>query len=185
MDVTTACELFISDDTKKLACVQLRAPLAPALLDSFFGDLAKFLQTQNVAELIIFTSSFAHEQHIVDAPKILHLSSVSFQQRRSALIEDAERWPSWQHSDGNSIHGGGFALKLWQHFDALHVPVCLLFKYVNEGDNRTDALEVLDRIDQLLEHRVLATNNSGTAVRVKVPVSWMALYGNDPTSQLY
>lgn len=184
MAITTSCELFISDDIRKLACLQLRAPLAPALLKSFFREFSQFLLSQQVAELIILSSSFAHEQRAIEAAKFLYLVSDSFRQRYTSVLADGDRWTEWIYRDGQLIHGGGFGLKLWQYIEAQKLPVCILFKYVSEGDNRSDAVQLLDRLDQLLSGRILKTND-GEVARLKVPVSWRALYGNDPTEQLY
>lgn len=185
MSITTSCELFVSDEKRKLACLQLRAPLAPAQLDSFFDELSQFLLAQRVSELIVLTSSFAHEQHAIEAPKFLYLSSAAFRQRYASLLSDNGRWAEWQRQDGQVIHGGGFALKLWQYVEQRQLPVCVLFKYVSEGDNRNDAMQLIDRLDQLLSGRILLAGNDEGLMGVKVPVSWKALYGNEPTEQLY
>lgn len=183
MNITTACELFVSDAATKLVCIQLRSPLASALLESFFDELTQFLQAQQVAELIVLTSSFAHEQHTIEAVQYVHLPSENFRQRYAEALSDSSRWTEWTHRANQLIHGGGFALKLWQHMERQEVPVCILFKYVSEGDNRNDAVQLLDRLDQLLNGRILKADGSG--VSVKVPISWQALYGNEPTEQLY
>lgn len=182
-NITTACELFISP-AKKIACFQLRSPLAPQLLTPFFDKLTDFLLAQQVAELIVLTSSFAHEQHAIEAAKFVHLSSDRFRVRHQKILASTDRWTELEKRDGQIIHGGGFALKLWQHIEQNHqIPVAILFKYVSEGDNRHDAVQVLDRLDHLLDGQILGSG--GVAPSVKVPVSWKALFGNDPTEQLY
>lgn len=169
---------------KKLACFQLRSPLAPQLLTPFFEQLTEFLLAQQVAELIVLTSSFAHEQHAIEAAKFVHLSSDSFRVRHQTVLASTDRWAELEKRHGQIIHGGGFALKLWQHIEQKQkLPVAILFKYVSEGDNRSDAVQVLDRLDQLLDGQILG--NDGATPSVKVPVSWKALFGNDPTEQLY
>lgn len=185
MDLTTACELFVSDDERKLACIQLRAPFAPALLQSFFEAFEQFLLAQQVSELVILTSSFAHEQHRIEESKFSYLANDAFRQRTKALsVADDSRWSEWQRDEGQLIHGSGFALKLWQHLET-KLPVCLLFKYISEGDNRIDAIQLLDRLDQLLSGKILKNASDDGLLAVKEPVSWKALYGNEPSEQLY
>lgn len=162
----------------------MRSPLAPQLLTPFFDTLTEFLLAQQIAELIVLTSSFAHEQHAIDSVKFVHLSNDSFRGRHQTILTSTERWTELEKRDGQIIHGGGFALKLWQHIEQQgQIPVGILFKYVSEGDNRTDAVQILDRLDQLLNGGILG--NDETTPLVKAPVSWKALFGNDPSEQLY
>jgi len=182
-NVTTACELFVSEQ-QKIACFQLRSPLQPALLDSFFSFFFDdILQKQQVAELIILTSSFAHEQHAIDTVKFLHVTSNGFKDRHKDSLADVQLLSEWPKQLGEVIHGGGFALRFWQAIEQHQLPVCIFFKYVSEGDNRSDAFQMLDRLDQLLNGQILAGKD--WVASVKVPVSWKAVFGNYPTEQLY
>lgn len=137
-----------------------------------------------MAELIVLTSSFAHEQHAINTVKFLHVASDGFKDRHKDSLADVQRWSEWPRQQGEVIHGGGFALKLWQAIEQRQLlPVCVFFKYVSEGDNRSDAVQMLDRLDQLLKGQILAGKSE--ALSIKVPVSWKAVFGNDPTQQLY
>lgn len=117
--------------------------------------------------------------------KFVHLPSEGFRAKHRVALDDNLAWTEWEQPNGGApIHGGGFALKMWNHFKQRKFPVCLLFKYVSEGDNRTDAVHVLDQLDRLVDGRILGDKNGP---EVKMPVSWKALFGNDPdpTEQLY
>lgn len=114
--------------------------------------------------------------------KFVHLPSEGFRVKHREALADNLAWTEWEQQNGGPIHGGGFALKMWNHFEQRQFPVCLLFKYVSEGDNRTDAVQVLDRLDRLIDGRILGDKDGP---QVKMPVSWKALFGNDPTEQLY
>lgn len=175
INITTACELFVNE-AKRLACFQLRSPLVPDQMQSFFDDVLQFLQTQRIGNLMILTSSFAHEQHTIESTKFMYLANDTFKKAFAQHFDSTE----WNEHTATIIHGGGFAMKLWQRLTGVEFAVCLLFKYVSEGDNRADAAQFVEQLDALQGNRLL-----GSEIRLKMPISWRALYGNDPTEQLY
>lgn len=157
--------------------------MQPTLLDSFFTFLLKdVLQKHQIAELIILTSSFAHEQHAIDEIKFRHVVNDNFRLRHAETLANVDLSIEWRRDAGQVIHGGGFALQLWQAAVQHQLPVCLFFKFVSEGDNCPDAVQVLGNLDQLLNGQILCKKGLPS---VKAPVSWEALYGNNPTEQLY
>lgn len=174
-NITTACELFVSE-SKKLACFQLRSPLVPDQMQAFFDELLQFLQTQRIGNLVILTSSFAHEQHTIESTKFMYLANDTFKTAFKQHFASTE----WNEYNASIIHGGGFAMKLWQRVLEKGFSVCLLFKYVSEGDNRADAVQFVEHLDAMQANEML-----GNDVRLKMPISWKALYGNNPTEQLY
>lgn len=179
-NITTACELFISE-SKKLACFQLRSPLVPGdRLNGFFDDLIKFFKEQNVRHLIILTGSFAHEQHSIGATKFIYLPNEQFKIENKTQL-NASNWSEWDSSN-SLIHGAGFAMKLFKRIDQ-SVSSCIFFKYISEGDNRSDAVDIVQQLNVLIKG--LLNNDENGQSRLIVPVSWRAMFGNDPTEQLY
>lgn len=180
-NITTACELFISE-SQRLACFQLRSPLvSDNRINSFFDDLKVFLREQQITKLIIVTGSFSHEQHSIGTPKFMYLANEQFKTLCKTEL-GSDRWCEWVQNSNNVIHGGGFALKLYKSL-AADVPVCVFFKYISEGDNRNDAVDILQELNALQTGLLKSKENEN--LRLIVPVSWKAMFGNDPIEQLY
>lgn len=180
-NITTACELFVSE-SKRLACFQLRSPLVTGeRLVAFFNELITFLKEQQVKRFVILTGIFSHEQHNIGTTKFMYLANDQYQEQHKAQLENSQ-WIKW--SDTNRpIHGGGFALKLYKQIGE-SMPSCIFFKYTAEGDNRSDAVEIVQQVNVLLGG-VLSSSDNGGSLKLTVPVSWKAMFGNDPTEQLY
>lgn len=180
-NITTACELFISE-SKKLACFQLRSPLvAGERLVAFFNDLIAFLKEQQVKQFVILTGMFSHEQHAIGTTKFMYLANDQYEEQHKTQLENSP-WVKWSETN-NIIHGGGFAMKLYKQIGE-SIPSCIFFKYTAEGDNRSDAVEIVQQVNVLLEG-VLNTSDNGGSFKLTVPISWKAMFGNDPTEQLY
>lgn len=179
-NITTACELFINE-SKRLACFQLRSPLvAGKCLTAFFGDLIEFLKDQQVQQFVILTGMFSHEQHAIGTTKFLYLANSQFQNEHKTQLEN-DNLIKWNENN-KIIHGGGFALKLYKQINET-VSTCILFKYTAEGDNRNDAAEMVFHLNTLLGGVVPQTADGG--FKLTSPISWNAMFGNDPTEQLY
>lgn len=179
-NITTACELFI-DQTNRLACFQLRSPLvAGDRLLAFFDDLIAFLTEQQVQQFIILTGMFSHEQHAIGTTKFLYLANDRYDKQNASQLENSQ-WIKW-NENSRIIHGGGFALKLYKRIGET-IPSCICFKYTAEGDNRSDAIEIIQHLNVLLNNVLPRSDNGG--FKLTVPISWKAMFGNDPTEQLY
>lgn len=176
-DLTTACELFVSE-SNKLACFQLRSPLVPDQMPSFFNELIEFLSQQKISNLLVLTSSYAHEQHNLDATKFMYAANEAFKTQFAIKLENRD-WNEFNAAN-NVVHGGGFGLKLWRQANEKSIPTCLLFKYVAEGDNRSDAIRFVEELNELQSDVWFADG-----VRLTMPISWKALFGNEPTEQIY
>lgn len=101
------------------------------------------------------------------------------EQYRGQYQEQIENngWIEWQRTN-NVIHGGGFALKMYQQVSGA-LPCCILFKYLSEGDNRCDAVDLMKQLSWRIDAPV------SDETKIVVPVSWKAMFGNEPTEQLY
>lgn len=179
-NITTACELFICE-SKRLACFQLRSPLATGeRLTAFFDELKAFLTEQQVQQLIILTGMFSHEQHSIGTTKFMYLANDQYQEQHKSKLESND-WLKWSENN-KSIDGGGFAMKLYKCIGQT-IPSCIFFKYTAEGDNRSDAVEVVAQLNLLIDD--LLQKAGGDKINLTVPVSWKAMFGNDPTEQIY
>lgn len=178
-NITTACELFVCE-SKRIACFQFRSPLVSGdRLNTFFDDLIAFLKEQHVHNFIILTGSFAHEQHSIGASKFVYLPDEQFKNEYQTQLKSTN-WNEYDR-DTNLIHGGGFAMKLFQRINQT-IPSCIFFKYISEGDNRTDAVDMVQQLSVLINGLI---GDAQEKSRLTVPVSWKAMFGNDPTEQLY
>lgn len=148
-------------------------------MTSFFTELIDFLTKHEISKLVLLTSSYAHEQHLIEAPKFVYLANDAFKATHTDQLS-ASGWIEW--TDPNkTIFGGGYALKLWQTANEKQIATCILFQYVSEGDNRPEAVQLCEQLDQMLSGELLTKAGR----RLVVPISWKALFGNDPTEQLY
>lgn len=177
-DPTTSCELFICRITK-LAVVQLRAPIVPSQVNAFFSEMMSEFASQHIQRLLVLTSSYAYEKHVVDSSPIEYLANDLFDGSVKYLSDEL----GWAHFSGNNIFGGGFAKRVFDLATEHNIPAVLLFKYVSEGDNTWDALELCQRLNDFLQN-VLPKDESGN-IRLVRPASWNLLYGNSAPEQLY
>lgn len=172
--------MFISE-SKRLACFQLRSPLITGVkLNAFFDDVISFLEEQNVQRFVILTGSFAHEQHHIGASKYVYLPNERFK-NEIKLDSGTENWIEWDQTK-NLIHGGGFAMKFFKRINQT-IPSCIFFKYISEGDNRSDAVDIIQQLNVLIKG--LFTSDENGQSQLKIPVSWKAMFGNEPTEQIY
>lgn len=177
---TTACELYAGadDDKLKLAVLQLRAPIVPAAVDTFLEELVAHLVDAKAARLIVLSSSYAYEKHLVGGAAFQFVSS------RSAAAADADdvlRWLGCQPFEGDVVFGGGFGRRLLQAADERDMHAVLLFKYVSEGDNRSDAAEMAERVVAVIKGK----SQADVELVLKTPSSWKLLFGNVAPQELY
>lgn len=175
---TTACELFVCRSTK-LAALQLRAPIVPAQIGEFFTRMMADFAAQHIERLLVLTSSYAYEQHRIDPSSVAFLANATYERSYKSLVEEL----GWSHFQGETIYGGGFATRVLDVANEHSIPGVVLFQYVSEGDNSTDALEMCHRLNGFLRD-VLPKNENGH-IRLVSPVSWNLLFGNSAPELLY
>ncbi|XP_055715305.1 proteasome assembly chaperone 2 [Phlebotomus papatasi] len=173
---TTACELFTVDvaETNKISVLQIRSPLVASLMFDFFQQLMEFVEKQKFREVIILSSCYAHEKHLVEESPFEYNASKEFQRIRHDKISPL----NWKQHSGEGfphILGGGFASQLFQRFEERNIPALLLYKYVSEGDNSPDARQMTNKLNEYLG--VLPKKEDGTA-RLTTPPSWKLLFGD-------
>lgn len=165
--ITTAAELF-HDEGSKVAILQLRSPLATPLMADFFTKLAEFVKAHGIVEVHILTSSYAYEKRQV--------SGTNFW----CKTNDVKVPDSMPQTTDLKILGGGFAIKMWQTMVEAKIPSIILYKYVSEGDNRSDSVELLQKFDE-----ILPIFDKTQEIKVQMPVSWQHLYGNQAPKEIY
>lgn len=164
--VTTAADLF-SDDKLKLLLLQLRTPLAEPLMHDFFEQLVDFVTEKGIQEVFILTSSYAYEKKQV--------TGSSFWCKTSGIQVE-----SVPQSAETKILGGGYGLKMYQKLVEKGIPALILYKFVSEGDNVPDAVDLLQKFNE-----ILPVFDKSQALNVKMPISWKALFGNRAPDGIY
>lgn len=168
---TTAAEIYV-DESKKIAILQLRTPLAAPLMGDFFKKLSDFAKTQQVKEVIILTASYGYEKHLVTGCDYGYKSNKDHD--LTAIGVPQTTTPK--------ILGGGYAVKLLEALTTANVTGLILFKYVSEGDNIPDAVTLLLKLNELIK---IIEEDSGGKPRLEMPVSWKYLFGNRPPMEIY
>jgi len=163
--ICTACELY-TNAKLKLAVIQLRSTLEQQFIKSFMTEFTAELHKIKFGKIIILSSLFAQNMHDVTAPKFLY----------KANKENLEIPPI---GDEDTV-GSGFANRLYNALtesDTLNV--ILIFKYTSEGDNRPDAVEVVNLLKSM--HSKLMEKQCD----IKFPYSWEFVFGNPPPIGIY
>uniref|UniRef100_A0A1L8DSH2 Proteasome assembly chaperone 2 n=1 Tax=Nyssomyia neivai TaxID=330878 RepID=A0A1L8DSH2_9DIPT len=180
---TTACELFTGSPgaKHKISVLQIRSPLVATLMQDFFDQLMDFIEKHKFKEVIILSSSYAHEKHLIEESPFEYGASDAFH----ATHENKLTSLNWRRQSGGGfphILGGGFASQLFRGLQDRKIPAMMLFKYVSEGDNSPDAKQMTNKLNEFLD--VLPTKEDGTA-RLTIPPSWKLLFGDAPPQSMY
>ncbi|XP_055605375.1 proteasome assembly chaperone 2-like [Uranotaenia lowii] len=176
--ITTTAELFASDE-HKLLVLQLRAPLVGSLTADFLTSLSDFVESQKLGDVFILSSSFAHENQQIGS-RFKYVATEAFLSKRQEALTQLK----WPQLEGSVIHGGGFAMKLQQLLVARNQSGLVLFSYVSEGDNTTDAVNLVSLLDQIREP-VLLPRDDEQKIKIAVPSSWKHLFGNSAPVNVY
>lgn len=98
--ITTSCELYVSNK-KKIATFQIRSPLVAATMMEFFNELIDFLKSNQIAKLILLTSSYAYEQHFIGTNPFGIVADDAFKDTEKEVI----KLMKWNEFQGDIIHG--------------------------------------------------------------------------------
>ncbi|XP_058823671.1 proteasome assembly chaperone 2 [Topomyia yanbarensis] len=177
--ITTTAELFASEH-RKLLVLQIRAPLVGALQSDFLDELTVFVQDRQLAEIIVLSSSFAHENHQIGARPYKYLANEPFLSGNAETLQALQ----WAVLEGNVIHGGGYATKLLDACSEKQLACFILFNYVSEGDNRADAVQLVSLLDKL-KTPLFPRESDGVQIKLAIPSSWKHLFGNSAPVNVY
>lgn len=199
-ETTGACELYTSEPHhhRQLSVLQLRTPLAPAAMAAFVGELLDHFRAAGIGRLIVLTSSYAYEKHLVAGAAFAYVATEAFEAAEAPRVF-GERLGA-QRFEGDVIFGGGFARRLLQAAGERDMEAVVVFKYVSEGDNRPDARDMVALLgdgrlgraeggDVTAERccwpgACLPRDDAGE-VRLVEPLSWKLLFGNEAPAEMY
>ncbi|KAJ3647226.1 hypothetical protein Zmor_024755 [Zophobas morio] len=174
-EICTACELYVKEDLK-LALLQLRSTIDFKLATKFFDDLKQALLRFKLKSVVILTSSFDYELHVVSNNKFYYISNQDVGELMKSIhvqIKEAE------FNGKYLVHGSGFAVKLYETL-ADSFECIVLIKYVSEGDNRPDAIATVDVLNKFLDNLSTCSLND-----IKFPSSWNCVFGGPPPVGIY
>lgn len=178
-NLSSCCEVY-KCASRKIAVLQLRAPLVYKYAREFLEDVVKTFQGRNIAELVVLTSSFAHlKKHIQTSPfRYMASDLCSFRNKI-----DSVNWSEHETVDGGlKIYGGGFASLLYDISKENSLPCLLLYKYCSEGDNIPDAYDMINHLSTILP---LFSDATDIVSQLVQPVSWKLLFGRPPPNDIY
>lgn len=174
-----SCDLH-QCSTNKLLVLQLRAPLVYKYAKTFLSEFVEKIRTKNIKDVIVLSSSFAHEKkHILTSPFRFVANNVC--PYRSKITE--LKWEEHESlGSGIKIPGGGFGPMLYELCAEKCLPCLLLYKYCSEGDNIPDAYEMTHYINNILP---VFEKNIDLKAQLVQPVSWKLLFGRPPPQDIY
>lgn len=180
-ECVSSCELYESTEDKLLV-IQFRAPLISRHTKSFQNNLVELLQSAR--RVVILSGSFGFERRVIEDSPWAYRASDNFKTAHAAQLGTASL-VKWKEHKGENIFGGGNALQLYKAFDEQKVPVMLLFRYLLEGDNSTDASLIVRELNELCEDFLQLRDSGDGSFKLTVPKSWNLLFGNDVTELLF
>ncbi|XP_035452839.2 proteasome assembly chaperone 2 [Spodoptera frugiperda] len=176
--ISSCCELYQCAE-RKVVILLLRAPLVYKYAKQFLTEVVDKFKGQNIKDVVILTSSFAHERkHIMTSPFRYVVNDLCLYTNKLRTLDWVEHETS---GEPVKILGGGFASLLFEITKEKSVPCLLLYKFASEGDNIPDAYEMV----QYLNTVIPLFNDSDLFSQLVPPVSWNLMYGGPPPKNIY
>lgn len=173
------CELYRCQ-TRKIVVLQIRAPLIYKYARKFLDEIVDSFKEKNVKDIVILTSSFAHEKKHVSTSPFRYIMNEQGLYRNEINNINLTRHESTD--TGLKIYGGGFASLLYKISTEKTLPCLILYKYCSEGDNIPDSYEIINCLSKVLP---LFNNEKDLMSQMIHPVSWKLFYGRPPPKNIY
>ncbi|XP_012229426.1 proteasome assembly chaperone 2 [Linepithema humile] len=191
-EISTEIDIYAGIETCIVA-IQVRSPYV-GVLTEFFEELTHFITNKKIAKVIILSSSNDYEMKDVKPQnlKLRYVASPSIHAESGKLFKKL----NWilhepQVASGSTeegklrIPGGGFAMSFFNHLSTANIPSAILFKFCSEGNNITDAIDLLYYLNNWMQFEVLNINSENVFENLKYPSSWILLFGNPPPRNMY
>lgn len=164
--------MFISEK-HKLIVLQTRTPITSALLPSYLKEVLDFVQTEKIREIIILTSAFSHEQHFIGRNQFELIANAEI---KLSAVE------GFSECSNAAVSGSGYALKLHAMATERNIPSVIFYKFVSEGDNVHDAVQLCQKVNNYLK---VLPQKTATENQITAPVSWKHLFGHNVNPEIY
>ncbi|XP_060521180.1 proteasome assembly chaperone 2 [Cylas formicarius] len=155
-EICTACELYYSPELK-WATIQLRSTLESKMTLKFLNDLCDEIVKINFSKVAILSSGFDYE---------LKINQEKFFIKSNSDIFKIHNIQKEGHVPAN---GCGFSFKMFNLLSE-KTKCLLLIKFVSEGDNRPDAVAMLEKVLKVFD---FSENKRGLVE----PSSWKFGFG--------
>ncbi|RVE50436.1 hypothetical protein evm_004973 [Chilo suppressalis] len=177
--LSSSCEVY-KCATRNLIVLQIRAPLVYRYAKPFLNEVVLKFKEKHVKDIVILTSSFAHEKKYISTSPFRYVANELFSRKNE--IKRLNWMEHEFHDNGLKIYGGGFASLLFQTCSEHTLPCLVLYKYCSEGNNIPDAYEMVHYIANLLP---LFSEKKDLMSQLVEPVSWKLLFGRPPPIDIY
>ncbi|ESO82678.1 hypothetical protein LOTGIDRAFT_155694 [Lottia gigantea] len=177
--LTTPCEVY-ENSSQDLVVLQQRSPLIKGKKEEFVTWLSDWIKENRFKQIIILTSSFAHER--VDSQifgcQLRILMSKSVEEKNGKLFLETLKWKEVEKRHGDEmtdsifLPGSGMAKQLFHKCSESSVLMMSLF--CSEGDNIQDSITLCNCLNSWL-HLIGPSKNIHTW---KTPESWKLVYGS-------
>lgn len=178
-NLSSCCEVY-KCAAKNIAVMQVRAPLVFKYAREFLENLIISFKSRGIRDIIILTSSFAHERKYIQTSPFRYLASESCSYKDKL---QSKNWLEHELIDGGvQIFGGGFASLLFEVCKENAMPCLILYKYCSEGDNIPDAYDMVTSLTDVVP---LFSEKKKIPDQLVKPVSWKLLFGRPAPSDIY
>lgn len=176
--IVGSCEVYVCEN-RKIVILLLRAPLVHKYSHQFLTEVVDKFQGDNIKDVIILTSAFAHEKrHIMTSPFRYVINDLCPYKNKLKALEWVEHEPK---EEPVRIIGGGFASFLYDIMNQKSMPCLTIYKYSSEGDNIPDAYEMVHYLNSV----VTLFDEPNFCNKLIQPASWKLLYGRPPPTSIY
>lgn len=161
--------------------LQVRSPLTNSFLTSYLDEIVKFIKTEGISELLVLTSSFAHETSVIG------MNSFSYMENNKSTLlnkEAIEKSGFSINPNSSVILGGGYAMNIYNIASQNEIPCAVMSMAVNEGDNKVEANQLAQRLNTFLKAVPMKSEKEQEAI-FKKPISWKLLFGHNVDVSIY
>ncbi|XP_037662243.1 proteasome assembly chaperone 2 [Choloepus didactylus] len=188
-ELSTNAEVYLLP-SQKLVALQLRSIFIKYKSRPFCEKLLSWVRSADCARVVVLSSS--HSYHRND----LQLRSTPFRYLLTPSMHQSDQdkikslnWEEMEKSQcipqiGDSqfcirIPGGGITKLLYDESCSKEIQMAVLLKFVSEGDNIPDALELVEYLNQWLQIiKPHSDDPTASALPWKIPSSWRLLFGS-------
>ncbi|CAG4959988.1 proteasome assembly chaperone 2 [Colias croceus] len=178
--LSTSCEVYRAS-SPKLIVLQMKAPLVFKYAQGFLENIVKQFLRKNIKDMIILTSSYAHERRYIMTSPFRYIV-YPYTHYKTQIVKNNMIDHDHQIENEIRIFGGGFAPMLFSICKEKSLPCFLLYKYCSEGDNIPDAIEMVKKLHELIE---IFDKDKDISEQMIQPESWKHLFGRPPPQDIY
>lgn len=161
--------------------LQVRSPLTNSFLKSYLDEILKFIKTEGITQLLVLTSSFAHEISKIG------MNPFGYMENSQSILLNKEAIENSGFSvnpESSVILGGGYAMNMYNLASQNEIPCAVMSMAVNEGDNKFEANQLAQRLNRFLKAVPMKSETEQEAI-FKMPISWKFLFGHNVDVSIY